>query len=599
MEIDPDLVVDPTLSINEGAILPWSSGADYYEQLAQAIGEKYEIDLDVPWEDLVRGGPGAVPVRRRGRARVRLLPQPDGAPALLHGAARGRGHEPRAPLPGDRLRVLARADRGVHVGAAVPRVRRRAAAAGDPRRQGRRPRHPRVHAQVGARGDRVARRAEADAAPSSRSRADPEGDRRAAASSSTRRRRVPDARAGGGDAVGRRGAADPPGDADRLEPRGRALHPGRAVDRPAPARQPQAARHARAAARPRQHGDRRRARRGHDAGRRPHRGPRPGRGRARRPGRRPGLAGGGEAGVAVAHRPVPGRQAADPGAGRAAPAASAAIEILGADAAQPEEDRRRVPARRVLLRDRRVGLGQVHARQRDPVPRGRQPAAPGEAAARQAPQGDGHRQDRQDHQHRPVADRAHAALEPGHLHGRVRPHPRAVLAHAGGRAPAATSRGRFSFNVKGGRCEVCAGDGQIKIEMHFLPDVYVPCEQCHGKRYNRETLDIRFKGKTIADVLEMSVEEALEFFKNIPKIKRRLQTLHDVGLDYIRLGQPATHAVGRRGAARQAGLRAVARSRPARRSTSWTSRPPACTSPTCSACSRCSAGWSTRATPWS
>jgi len=104
--------------------------------------------------------------------------------------------------------------------------------------------------------------------------------------------------------------------------------------------------------------------------------------------------------------------------------------------------------------------------------------------------------------------------------------------------------GRFSFNVKGGRCEVCRGDGQIKIEMHFLPDVYVPCEQCHGKRYNRETLDIRFKGKTIADVLEMSVEEALEFFKNIPKIKRRLQTLHDVGLDYIRLGQPATQLSG-------------------------------------------------------
>jgi excinuclease ABC subunit A len=104
--------------------------------------------------------------------------------------------------------------------------------------------------------------------------------------------------------------------------------------------------------------------------------------------------------------------------------------------------------------------------------------------------------------------------------------------------------GRFSFNVKGGRCEVCRGDGQIKIEMHFLPDVYVPCEQCHGKRYNRETLDIRFKGKTIADVLEMPIEEALEFFAHIPKIKRRLQTLFDVGLGYMRLGQPATTLSG-------------------------------------------------------
>jgi excinuclease ABC subunit A len=104
--------------------------------------------------------------------------------------------------------------------------------------------------------------------------------------------------------------------------------------------------------------------------------------------------------------------------------------------------------------------------------------------------------------------------------------------------------GRFSFNVKGGRCEVCKGDGQIKIEMHFLPDVYVPCEQCHGKRYNRETLEVRFKGKNISDVLEMSVEEAVGFFENVPKIARRLRTLHDVGLDYIRLGQPATTLSG-------------------------------------------------------
>ena len=104
--------------------------------------------------------------------------------------------------------------------------------------------------------------------------------------------------------------------------------------------------------------------------------------------------------------------------------------------------------------------------------------------------------------------------------------------------------GRFSFNVKGGRCETCKGDGQIKIEMHFLPDVYVPCETCKGKRYNRETLEVRFKGKTIADVLEMSVEEALKFFAKIPKIRRRLQTLHDVGLDYMTLGQPATTLSG-------------------------------------------------------
>ncbi len=104
--------------------------------------------------------------------------------------------------------------------------------------------------------------------------------------------------------------------------------------------------------------------------------------------------------------------------------------------------------------------------------------------------------------------------------------------------------GRFSFNVRGGRCETCKGDGTIKIEMHFLPDVYVPCETCQGRRYNRETLEVRFKGKSIADVLEMSVEEALRFFAKIPKLRRRLQTLHDVGLDYIKLGQPATTLSG-------------------------------------------------------
>jgi excinuclease ABC subunit A len=99
--------------------------------------------------------------------------------------------------------------------------------------------------------------------------------------------------------------------------------------------------------------------------------------------------------------------------------------------------------------------------------------------------------------------------------------------------------GRFSFNVRGGRCENCAGDGQIKIEMHFLPDVYVTCEVCKGKRYNRESLEVKYKGRSIADVLAMSVDEALEFFRNIPVIARHLQTVSDVGLGYIRLGQPA------------------------------------------------------------
>ena len=105
-------------------------------------------------------------------------------------------------------------------------------------------------------------------------------------------------------------------------------------------------------------------------------------------------------------------------------------------------------------------------------------------------------------------------------------------------------KGRFSFNVKGGRCEACAGDGILKIEMHFLPDVYVPCEVCGGKRYNRETLEVKYKGKTIYDVLNMTVEEALHFFEHVPSIRRKMETLYDVGLSYIRLGQPSTTLSG-------------------------------------------------------
>lgn len=105
-------------------------------------------------------------------------------------------------------------------------------------------------------------------------------------------------------------------------------------------------------------------------------------------------------------------------------------------------------------------------------------------------------------------------------------------------------QGRFSFNVKGGRCEACSGDGIIKIEMQFLSDVYVPCEVCKGKRYNRETLEVKYKGKNIDDVLKMTVEEALKFFENIPRIENKLRTLNDVGLGYIRLGQPSTQLSG-------------------------------------------------------
>ena len=160
--------------------------------------------------------------------------------------------------------------------------------------------------------------------------------------------------------------------------------------------------------------------------------------------------------------------------------------------------------------------------------------------------------------------------------------------------------GRFSFNVKGGRCEACAGDGTIKIEMHFLPDVYVPCEVCKGARYNRDTLDITFKGKNIAEVLDMPCEEALEFFANQPAIARHMQTLVDVGLGYVRLGQPAPTLVGWRGAADQAGQRAVqAVDRPHHLHPRRAHHRPALRGHP-QAAHRAVAGWSTRATPcWS
>ena len=266
--------------------------------------------------------------------------------------------------------------------------------------------------------------------------------------------------------------------------------------------------------------------------------------------------------------------------------------------AQPQGHRRRDPARRDVLRDRRVGVGQVDARQRGALQVGRQPAAPrrgsGPARTARSPGSSSSTRSSRSTSRRSAARRGRIPPPTSGLFDQIRElFSKTQEARARGYKP-----GRFSFNVKGGRCEVCRGDGQIKIEMHFLPDVYVPCEQCHGKRYNRETLDVRFKGKTIADVLEMPIAEALEFFAHIPKIRRRVDALNDVGLGYMRLGQPATTLSG--GEAQRVKLAAeLSKVATGGRSTSSTSRPPACTSPTSSACSKCSSGWSPPATPWS
>ena len=320
MEIDPELIVpDPSLTLNDGAILPWSTSAsNYYEQMTTAIADKWEVDMDTPWEDLPEDVRALLPVRHQRREDLRLVPQPVRPPALVHDHLRGDRAQPRAPLSRDRLGLVAREDRGVHDAAALPGVQRRAAAARVAGGQGRRARRARVHAHVGAPRDRVARRARAVRHRAPDRPADPARDRRAAALPRQRRRRLPVARARGRHAVRRRGPADPARDPDRLLAGGRALHPRRALDRPAPARQRAPDRHAGAAARPRQHRDRRRARRGHDAGGRPPDRPRPGRRRARRRAGRGGHAGAGDADQGLAHRRVPVRHARDPDAARSA-----------------------------------------------------------------------------------------------------------------------------------------------------------------------------------------------------------------------------------------------------------------------------------------
>ena len=383
MEIDPDLVVpDPSLSLAEGAILPWSSGAtNYYDQITQAIAERYEIDLDAPWDELpedlqdlflygTNGDRIYVSYRNRMGRKRSYMTRFEGIVPNLERRYRETDSDysrekieeymsvrPCPECKGARLRPESRAVNlgglAIHEFAAMSARR----------------------ALEWLQGLDLSAHGPGDRAP------DPARDRRAHALPGQRRRRLPLDGPGGGDAVGRRGAADPARHADRLVAGRRALHPRRALDRPAPARQRAAHRHAGAAARPRQHRARRRARRGHHARGRPPGRHGAGRRRARRPRGRGGHRRGGDGGRRVADRAVPGRHAADRGA-RAAAHAVRLRARRGGDAAQPQAGRRRYPARRVLLRDRRVGLGQVDAGQRRSAQGGVQPPAPLRGCAR-------------------------------------------------------------------------------------------------------------------------------------------------------------------------------------------------------------------------
>ncbi len=222
------------------------------------------------------------------------------------------------------------------------------------------------------------------------------------------------------------------------------------------------------------------------------------------------------------------------------------------DRQQPQGRRSGDPVGPVHLRHRRVRFGQVDADQRHAVSRSRANELNG-ASHTPAP----HREYENIELWDKVVDIDQSPIgrtprsNPATYTGLFTP-----LRELFAQVPEARARGyspgRFSFNVRGGRCEACQGDGLIKVEMHFLPDVYVPCDVCHGKRYNRETLEILYKGYNINDVLEMTVEDALDLFEAIPAISRKLETLMDVGLSYIKLGPERDHAVRRRGAAREA-----------------------------------------------
>ncbi len=284
------------------------------------------------------GGPEPLPVRHQRREALRLLPQPDGAQAVVHDDLRGHRPEPRAPLQGDGLRLVAGEDRGVHVDAPVPGVQRRAPAAGVAGGEDRRAADPRVHGDERQARDRVARRAGAVAPGPADRAADPARDRRAPAVPGQRGRRLSLDGARVGDLVRRRGAAHPSGDPDRIVAGRRALHPRRAVDRAASPRQPAADHDAPAPARSRQHRARGRARRGHDARRRLRGRYGPRRGRARRARRRPRHGRRDHAGRGVADRAVPLGRAADRGAGRA-PQAVRLRRDRRREPAQPQERR--------------------------------------------------------------------------------------------------------------------------------------------------------------------------------------------------------------------------------------------------------------------
>ena len=550
LEIDPELVIpDKTLSVSNGALLrPWARmpmADSWFGKVAEAVTKAHGWDPDAPIGTLppealdyllnAKKGEQVVIGYRHQRGENTYTASFEGIIPNLE----------RRYKETDSEFVKAELERFM-VSRPCPTCGGKRLRPGSPRRDGRRPRHLDRLEPVCLRRPRVVRAARG---PPERARADdrpaaPQGDRRPAGLPRRRRPRLPDDRPDQRHALGRRGPADPPGDADRGRADGRAVHPRRALDRPPPAGQRQADRHADPAPRPGQHRPRRRARRGDDPDRGlgPRHRPRGRRARRRGDRQRP------------ARRRSSRRRARSPGRSCVASARCRSRPSAVAGAARSSSSR--VPGQHNL---KNVNVA---------FPLGTFIAVCGVS-------GSGKSTLVTEILYREVARRLNGARDEPGPHdaltgveeidkiieidqsaiGRTpRSNPATYVGLFGpirelfAGVPEARVRGyqpgRFSFNVKGGRCENCKGDGILKIEMQFLPDVYVQCEVCHGKRYNREALEILYKGRSIADVLEMTIEEALEFFSPVPAIRTKLQTLFDVGLGYVHLGQPATTLSG-------------------------------------------------------
>ncbi len=556
LEVDPELVVpDEDLSLAEGAIAPWTAGsADYFERLVTALAADLSFSTTTPWralpkrakDALLYGKDHQVHVRyknRWGRERsystgfegvVEFVKRRHAETESDSSKERYEGYMRETPCPvcqGARLKPTSLAVKiaGRSISTSAP-CRSTSARASSTRWSC--PRGPR---RSRARCSRRSRRGSGSCSTSAWTTCPCRGPRAPCPAG---------------------GPAHPARDPDRLGAGGRAVRAGRAVDRPAPARQPPAHRHPHAAAGPREHPHRRRARRGHRAHRRLDRGLRSRRGERggevvhsgdlegllTNPKSLTGqyLSGARAIEVPAQRRPQDGRKLVVTGArqnnlkdvtvefplgqlvavtGVSGSGKSTLVnDILYTVLANKLNGARRVPGRHKSVEGLEHLDKVVHV---DQSPIGRTP-------------------------------RSNPATYTG-----VFDHIRKLFASAPESKLRGYQPGRFSFNIKGGRCEACAGDGTLKIEMNFLPDVYVPCEVCHGARYNRETLEVHFKGKTIAEVLDMPIEEAADFFAAVPAISRFMTTLTEVGLGYVRLGQPATTLSGG-GPAREAGLGAAA-----------------------------------------